>query len=99
MAIRPVDLQVLIPRSVELLRTEGQNANRPGGQQQVFSEVFQKKTEDASTQVLHTEKAEQNAVDKDGRSGNQYSRQKKKKQNRQETVNKNKSDSTFDFSV
>jgi len=81
MSIRPVDLQVMLPRSAEVNRINNNENNRPEAQQQQFAQMLQKKTEQDQQQVVSTFKADKNAVDKDGsnKNGRDGSKKQQKK--------------------
>jgi hypothetical protein len=79
MSIRPVDLQILMQRAVEINKTEQGEGRRPEVAHQQFSQIIQKQTEEESHQVLRTNKSEHEPIDKDGKGGNQYERRKKGK--------------------
>lgn len=79
MAIRPVDLQLLVQKTTEINRTEQGEARRPEVQHQQFSQVMQKHTDQETHQVLQSNKSEHDGINKDGSSQNQYERRKKNK--------------------
>lgn len=100
MSVRPVDMQVLLPRSLDISKSDNALSHRPDAQQQEFSQLFQKKTEEASKQVIETNKAEKNGIDKDGKNNDRESRQKKKKRNSAANEKQNKGTSSmYDVSV
>lgn len=103
MAIRPLDLQVSIPRSSEVLKANNSLANRPDAQQQEFSNILQKKTQDDNTRVLENQKADKNGVDKDGRSGGSAYSKKKNKNKKLSNIKSEKKQkehgSVYDFTV
>ena len=104
MAIRPIDMQVLIPRSTEILKQDAAASTRAGADQQFFASVLQKNDELNATRVLRNENVEQNNVDKDGRSGNSGTGTRKNKNNAQSKGKKNAKEpnpygSIYDFSV
>ena len=77
MAIRPADLQLLIPRSAEVNRTEHVDARRPEAMHQQFAATLQKKVEQDQQQVQLAYRAEQDGVDKDGSNKEKQERKKK----------------------
>ena len=102
MAIRPIDLAQLMPRSTEVSRTEHVDARRPEVMHQQFSETLQKKVDQDQQQVVQTNKAEQDGVDKDG--SNKNGQERKKNNSKKAAQDKNKtrkahSTSMFDISV
>ena len=101
MSIRPVDLQVLIPRSAEINRADQSEARRPDTLHQMFSETLQKKVEHDLNQVLNTNKTEQDGVDKDGSNKNKHERNRKnnKKPAEDNKIRKAMSTSMIDISI
>jgi len=101
MSIRPIDMQILIQRAAEVNRADQGEGRRPEVLQQQFSQIIQKQTEEEDHQVLKTNKAEQEAVDKDGKGGNLYERRKKDKgkTDEKEKQGKSKGSGMFDISV
>lgn len=86
MSIRPVDLQVILPKSPEISQIHNNINNRPENQQQVFAQHLQKQVEHNQQQVLQTNKSEKQNVDKDGSNKN---KQQAKKKDEDEAKNKN----------
>ena len=102
MAIRPIDMQVSIPRSGEVLRADQNLANRSDTQRETFSRIFQEQSEVGNTKVQETSKAEQNAVDKDGRNKEREEKRKNKKNKASDNKKPEKTNLTgskFDFTV
>lgn len=103
MAIRPVDLQLLVQKTTEINRMDQGEARRPEVQHQQFSQVMQKQTEQETHQVLQTNKSEQDGIDKDGSNQNQYERRKKNKNKDKDELKtksaKSGSTSMFDVTV
>ena len=101
MSIRPADMQLLIPRSAEVNRTEHTDARRPEVMQQQFSATLQKRVEQDQQQVLQTYRPEQDPVDKDGSNKNQRERNKKNDKKKQDAaaVRKASSTSMIDISI
>ena len=102
MAIRPVDMQMMIPRSTEVTRTEHVDARRPEVMHQQFAAALQKKVEQDQQQVLMTNRPEQDGVDKDGSNKNKQERNKKdaKRQAQEmEKLKKSVSTSMIDISI
>lgn len=101
MSIKPVDMQVILPKSLEVIKADNNLSYRSDAQQQEFSQFFQKKTEGDNKQVLHTNQTEKNNIDRDGRNNNN-SKQKKKKEssNNSESKKRNKtSTSMYDITI
>ena len=101
MSIRPVDMQVLLPKSTEV---SSQNNHRPETQQQQFTEHMNKQLEHANRSVIQTSKSdEKNNINKDGRNKDEQSSKDKKKnapRNREKSGEKKNSSSTmFDVTI
>lgn len=69
MAIRPVDMQVIMPRATEVIKTDANLAIRADVKQQQTAELVQQQVEAAQQQVLRKSEAQKNKLDKDGRNG------------------------------
>ena len=70
MGIRPMDMQIVMPKATEP-NAAGRNTARPDLQTQQFAQQLQKQLQVESKQVVELskterERAEQDAVDKDG---------------------------------
>jgi len=94
MAIRPADLQLLIPRSAEVNKTEHVDARRPEVMHQQFAATLQRKVEQDQQQVLQTYRPEQDNVDKDGSNKNKQERNKKNEKKQRELSQAKKSASS-----
>lgn len=81
MNIRPVDLQVLIPRSTEVSKAQQLTDHQVIVQQQQFAEELQQTMVDRQQQVQGTPKSEGGTVqrDKDERNRGQHNRWRKLK--------------------
>ena len=103
MAIRPMDLQVNIQHSSNVLKSNANMANRADTAAHQFSEMLNQKTEEKMQQVAKSEQAEQNNVNKDGRGGAAYGGNSKKKQkdkdSKAEEKKPNPYGSQFDFTI
>jgi len=102
MAIRPVDLQLLVHKTTEANRMEQGEGRRPEFAHQQFSQIIEKKTEEEMHQVMQSMKAEQEAVDKDGSNKNKQEKNKKNKRGANEKADRPKQrsgGSMFDISV
>ena len=69
MAIRPVDMQVLMPRATEVIKSDANLAIRADVKSQQTAELVQQQVEAAQQQVLRKDEAQKNKLDKDGRNG------------------------------
>lgn len=100
MSIRPVDLQVSIPKSLEIVKTDNNLSHRPDARQQEFSELFQKKAEQSNQQVIQSNETEKSNINKDSKNNKDDNRQKKKKKGSNATNKKlNKSGSMYDITI
>ena len=79
MAIRPVDMQVLMPRATEVIKSDASLAIRADVKHQQTAELVQQQVEAAQQQVLRKDEAQKNKLDKDGRNGPGGGSSKKKK--------------------
>lgn len=77
MSIRPVDLQVMLPRSTEVGKIQNNINNRPENQQQLFAQHLQRQVEHDQQHVIQTNKSEKQTVDKDGSNKNKQQARKK----------------------
>ena len=105
MAIRPLDMQVLVTRSADVVKANNALGIRPDVKQEEFSQLLQKRTEVSFTQVQSTEKSEQKFINKDGKgygsgTSSRNKKDKSSKSNKQESnKNVNLYDSNYDFTV
>ena len=79
MAIRPVDMQVVMPRASEVIKTDANLAIRPDVKSQETAELVQKQVQAAQQQILRKNEAQKNSINKDRESGQGQQGQKKKK--------------------
>ena len=98
MSLRVAD--VLLPRTLDIAKSDSNSSYRSDAQQQEFAQLFQKKTEEVSKQVIEVNKSEKNSVNKDGKNNDKESKQKKKQRtsNVKEKQNKGTS-SMYDVSI
>ena len=90
MSIRPVDMQVLLPRAVEVARMAQQDGNRAENQNSQFADQFQKTVNQESKQVVNASQAHEANINKDGRSGDKYQQNRKRKETEKEEEAKTK---------
>lgn len=65
MSIRPMDMQVLIPKATEVSKIQQTEAHKENLQQQEFAMQLQKNMLDRQKQVQHTSESEGRKVEKD----------------------------------
>ena len=65
MSIRPIEMQVLIPKVTEVSKAQHVQNNRGNIQQQEIAAAFQKELEHRQKQVQDTSKSEHRKVDRD----------------------------------
>ena len=101
MAIRPVDLQIMVQKAGETTRINQQDASRQEVAQQMFAEQLEKQARHQTQFVQDTNKSEQDNIDKDGQGpGREYKGRKgKDSKKEQEAELQAKSDSMFDVSI
>ena len=66
MAIRPVDMQVMIHRASEVNRVTNNDGSRAENQNTQFANQFQKAVQQDSKQVVNSSQAEHADIEKDG---------------------------------
>jgi len=84
MSIRPVDMQVLLPRSSEVNRITNNDNKGSEAQQQQFAQMLTKQAEHEQQQIISAFRSENPTVDKDGSNKNGREGNKKKKGNQKE---------------
>lgn len=67
MAIRPVDMQVMMPRMMETSRVNAHENARPMAESQQFAQQMQKNVVQEQQRVISAHRPEGQKVDKDGR--------------------------------
>jgi hypothetical protein len=83
MSIRPVDLQVLLPKSSEMTKVQGADNRNEHLMQQQFAEQLQKEVTTQHQQVLNAQKSDNPNVDKDGRNNSKDDNRRRRRQKRQ----------------
>lgn len=84
MPIRPVDMQVMLPKSVEVQKANQNDATRPQVQHQQFAQQIQKNVEHERQTIIQANKPEGGKVDKDGRGPGGDNPHNRRKQNKDE---------------
>lgn len=94
MSIRPIDMQVIIPKTSEISQHNQGEAHKGEIQQQEFAQQMEKQINQNQQQVLSSNKPEY-AVNDEGHNKSQYQRNKskKKKDKDKKDTKKNSSDS------
>jgi hypothetical protein len=91
MPIKPIDFQIMIPRTVDASKTQNDEFSKVLSLQKSANNNVQHESEKALKQVQHREKSYKTDINKDGR-GNQRSESDSKehedKQNKEETDKK-----------
>lgn len=80
MSIRPIDMQVIIPKTSEVSSQHHGEAHRGEVEQQQFVQQMERQITQNQQQVQNPNKPEY-LVNKDSRSKNEYQKNKSKKQN------------------
>lgn len=80
MAIRPLDMQTMIPKTTEVSRLQQIEQQRPSGEQQQFGQQLQKQVQQNSQQVIQTNSTEKQFIQKDrGKGSNPEGKNRKGK--------------------
>jgi hypothetical protein len=87
MPIKPVDFQIMIPRTMDASKSQNDEFSKLMNLQQVAKENLQHDSERGVRQVQHREKAYKSDIQKDGkgRGGQEQNAKKDGKQNRNES--------------
>jgi hypothetical protein len=80
MAIRPVDMQVMLQKAPEVNRLTNNDGSRAETQQNQFSQHFQRLRDAEQSQVVHTHESEGRNIDPDGSAGKEKQQKGKKRQ-------------------
>lgn len=101
MDIRPVDVQMFINKSAQINKNE--NQEQKGNEQfQLFSDHFQKTTQEQQNKTIETNKSEDSQINKDGKNKGQNKNKEKNNSKSKEKDKKNNSGvklSLFDISI
>ena len=81
MSIRPVDMQLTMPRAVENSTRVATEQNRPVVETQNFQQELRKKTETEQRTVASTYQTEQGKVNEEGRRRQEEQKKKRKRGN------------------
>ena len=79
MAIRPIDVQIMVHKASEVARLNNNNPQTNQAQASQFAQDFKKEVENLGQQVNNPNGAEKAEVDKDGRQGSAYSKKRDSK--------------------
>ena len=79
MAIRPIDVQIMVHKASEVSRLNNNNPQTNQAQASQFAQDFKKEVENSGQQVNNPNSAEKAEVDKDGRQGAEYSNKRDSK--------------------
>ncbi|MDR3091347.1 MAG: hypothetical protein LBU36_03990 [Clostridiales bacterium] len=102
MAIRPVDLQLLVQQTQEIQKHQPDNGARQNSQNLQFTDMLQKQVQQEQETILQSDKSEKNDVDKDGKNGGNSAKQQKRRNSareRERSKTKAGALSMFDVSI
>lgn len=98
MSIKPVDMQVILPKSTDVIKTNNNLSNRSDYQSQIFSEILQKKNDDKNNQINRLEKSESKKVNRDKEKYKKGKEEDERKEKKKGYKNKG-STSMYDISI
>ncbi len=98
MSIKPVDMQVILPKSTDVIKTNNNLSNRSDYQSQIFSEILQKKNDDKNNQINRLEKSESKKVNRDKEKYKKGKEEDERKEKKKGHKNKG-STSMYDISI
>jgi len=105
MPIKPIDFQIMIPRTVDASKTQNDQFSKQLTLQQVANSNVQHESEKGLRQVQHRDKSFKAGIDKDGKGNQGYEQDKDEhegKHNKEETDNNdsmNKAHSTVHIDI
>ncbi len=101
MSIRPIDMQVIIPKSTEVSKIPQAENQKPIQEQQLFANQLEQQTIQNQQQVMQSDKSEKGAIrDREGRNKREAEKRKKKKeQDKKENKKPIGSTSIFDVKI
>ena len=82
MAIRPIDVQLMVHRTNETPRLNNSDPQTASANANQFAQEFKKEVQNQTQQVNDPNSAEKGEVDKDGRRGSAYSDKKDQKKDK-----------------
>lgn len=91
MPIKPIDFQIMIPRTVDASKTQNDEFSKLLSLQKTANNNIQHESEKGLKQVQHRDKSYKTDINKDGRGNQAYerdNRDQEEKQHREETDNK-----------
>ena len=80
MAIRPVDMQVMLQRAPAINHLTNNDGSRAETQQSQFANQFQRVRDAEQSQVVQTQEGEEGTLDPDGSAGKEKQQKGKKRQ-------------------
>lgn len=99
MSIRPIDMQVMIPKSTEVSKISHTENQRPIQEQQLFANQLEQQATQNQQKVMYSDKTEKGEIkDREGRNRREAEKKKKKKE-QDEKENKKPIGSTSIFDV
>jgi len=81
MAIRPIDMQVMLPRMGEVGRIAQEQRGQAENLNNQFAHQLQKTVNQEGKQVVSAPQTHEADVEKDGRSGDKYQQNRRKRRN------------------
>ena len=90
MAIRPIDVQIMVHRASEVGRLNNNDPQAAKAQAGQFAQEFKKEVQNIGQQVNNPNSAEKAEVDKDGRQGAAYSDKRDSKKGSQDSEKESK---------
>ena len=100
MSIRPIDMQVIIPKTSEVSKISHTENQKPMEEQMQFATQLDKQYIQNQQQVLEGSKSEKSEIkDREGRNKREYSKSKEKKNEQENKKDKKPADSTSIFDV
>lgn len=101
MSIRPIDMQVMIPKTQEVGKTHQAELQKPVSEQMQFEAQMQKQVNQNQHQVVHADKSDKTAIrdDQQRKKKEQDSKKKKKEETQAQKEGKKKAATTSIFDV
>lgn len=101
MSIRPIDMQVIIPKTQEVGKNNQAQLQKPVNEQMQFETQMQKQVVQNQQQVVHTDKSDKTAIrdNQQRKKKEQNSKKKKNKESEAQKEGKKKAATTSIFDI
>ena len=100
MSIRPIDMQVIIPKTTEISKISHAENQKPIEEQQLFANQLDKQAMQNQQQVMQSDKSEKGEIrDRESKNKREYQKKKDKKKDKETKKTEKPANSTSIFDI